>query len=233
MVDVDWCDIDHGVYLMSDAGRAKVLDLVNSAVDIVELSVKIASKMLWLVLPGSDRAFLVWDGVAWIPLDGLFTKYWKVEIRIGQHLIYAHPLLNQPIGDVVRSMIEPYNGVVNGSEEWYYRDFDGAIRKGKDCTPPRGYRRITDFAEDASIAMLIIGILWALNSAGLYDWSSKLISKAMTYLRNKKIMTRISNTLDITEEVKESVIESGTDIDTIKQQVQTLGRRVGVRLALR
>lgn len=229
---VDWCTINDGVYLLTEQEQAKVLDIVNSAVDVVELSVKIASKMLWLILPGSDRAFLVWDGVAWIPLNGLFTKYWKVEVRIGRNLIYSHALLKQPISDILKTAIEPFDSEAAGSRNWYYRDFDGVIRKGSECTPPRGYRQISDSAKDIGIALLIIGILAALNNAGLYDWSSKLLSKAMTFLRNKKIMTRITNTLDLTEEINTSVLETGTDVNALQTELNKMNKRIGVRLIM-
>jgi hypothetical protein len=230
---VDWCSKYDGVYLMNEEAQTKVLDLVNSAVDVVELSVKMASKMLWLIMPGSARAFLVWDGAVYIPLQGLFKKYWKLEVRIGRTIIYEHVLPHQPIGDIVRAAIEPFNADIAGSEDWYYRDFDGAIRMGKNCTPPRGYKQITDSASDLGILLLIIGILSVLNNAGLYDWSSKLLSKAMTYLRNKKIMSRISNTLDLTEDIKTGVDNMDADTEYIKEKVNTIGRNIGVRLAIR
>lgn len=233
MVTEDWCTINDGVYLLSDVGQQKVLDIVNSAVDVVELTVKVASRVLWLILPGSNRAFKVWDGEIWIPLQGLFIKYWAIQVTIGQLVIYKHAMPHRPIGDIMREMIAPYDAEIPGSRDWYYKDFDGTVRKGSECTPPRGYRQITDGANDLGIILIIIGILWALNSAGLYDWSSKLLSKAMTFIRNKRLNNRIATTLDLSEEIKERVVDMGTDVDVMNSVINDVGGKIGVRLVIR
>lgn len=152
---VTYADVNKGVPLCTQKQIIWILDALYTALLLGGLYMVYYGKVLNFIFP-SDLAICIWDG-AGVPDFRIPKKNYAWARYKINGIPYAVRLFNVALNDDWTKWLE-IKTYIPGSDEWYYRDSDGTVKKGKNCTVPRGYN-LVDVANDVFPILIIIAII--------------------------------------------------------------------------
>lgn len=171
---------------------------------------------------GLTLVILDGEGVAnfRIPISESEWKGCYFPVALGVQRYAAMRLLRDPA----------FEFIVPGSEGWSYMDYDGVVRLGSDCTPPRSTTD-TQVAYYANYTMFFAFVCDMLHRMGLVKTLVAWYQKAVLKASFKRIRTDISDVNDIVSEVRDILVEVSAETSASLSSTEFLNaiKKIGYR----
>jgi len=194
------CTVDDGTKLKTYDFLCDLMDALYKAMTLeVNVMAYLGHNDVYITFPSKHVVYLWKDGQ--VPDFRLQRKkFWAVKLTIFGAVGLIVPLPKIAIDPKIslwwnRALTLP------GSENWDYKDDDGVVKKGINCTEPRGYNLITDGLDDAGLILLflIICIIIGKLSINLLSRFIQSITNMRVINYEKDILGKVDKILSLLE----------------------------------
>lgn len=227
------CDIDHGVELQAaNYWRIILLNLRDALIAYQHLE-PVIIQTLSIVMPSSLALPLIVDGIVvdFIPEE---TRYWAWTAVYKGYSLGAIPLPRAELSDnFFQSVLAPINQPIEGSENNYFRDTDGIIKRGSDMSPIRYYHPLSDGAKDGGLIALVIGVAYLINKLGLVKIAIDFCQRVFSYIRTRKLRASVNETEENVMQLLENSETFSENLESINTGISGVRNAIGLRFTLR
>lgn len=236
-----WCSINDGVPLTLYDTVRNVVDKLYDAMVYAYAIGELHYKDLKIVFPSGLVIYIVQNWV--VPDFRLPQKlFWAIRFSVFGMPMYL-PLPKIPWKDIKTWLFRSLDISISGSEDWNFLDYDGVVRHGHDCTPPRTYKFLTDGTVDFGPFILGMTLAVVLYKLGLLQAAWHLVKSIWSFIVNyhhrhleRDIMEKLEklegSLVGQPAETNISLEEIGVKLRYIETELQSLITRVGIRYAL-
>lgn len=238
MVEIEWCSINSGVTYQWQINLERITQALYTAACATDMLCTYAGKTI-NILFDSGLALPVFDGTG-VP-DFVYhpVKVYCMGLRIKGFPPIHMCLPKKDLTGLITDFLGDNDFAVPGSDQYYYVDTDGAVKKGIDCLIPRSYYVFRDGLRDVKPLLLFFVILEIITKLGLFHLVTNFISAYFkTYVNRsiKKSLTEIEERIETLEETTErdrALVNSVLAMLTSEAaDILKLRKQLGVRLLL-
>lgn len=238
---VDWCSINDGTTYEWQRQLEKITQALYDAAVATDLACEFLGKRLdfqWT----SGLVFPIFDGSGVPNFVYHATKVWCVGWRLFGFEPVKILLPKKDLTGLITDLLVSIDFAIPGSNQWFYRDTDGVVKKGVDCLTPRSYWFFQNGIPDVKPFAMVGIVILIIKELGLLDLCVNFIKSYYSTRLNRRIKNSLDELKDDLEDLKDDVgiLPSDLDVSQIMSAVtenqanlNKLRKQVGVKLLLR
>lgn len=234
------CDYQHGTTI-------RAYDTIRFIVNSLRTAILESNEMLHLT---ADSVNLMLGRNLVIPLidEGEFViqelpemKFWALRISFDLPFFddtlpsITLPFWQEPLEDVWRAAVGPYDLYVDGSELWFYRAENGDILQGVEFDPVRKFGILGDGGPLLRDVGIVFAIVYLLSKLGLIKLIERFIDKVFIGYKNRKLvnsLNTIKKQLNNQQGTIDEILESCIDLSGVPTTLKEIKNMIGGRLRL-
>lgn len=225
-----FCSQNDGTTIIDQARWIRVLEQIRSYFLVIAPYLSLIVHNIFLKIPSSNLAVLVWDGST-VPALPVLTKFWAVRIASNLYpdVQITIPLPKATIYEMGQSVLNFIDIPWPGSENWYYYVEGEEPRLGTTFDPVKTFSVVRD-TTNLILPLLITGlVLYLLNKLGLFSAVSAII-RSMIDIRIKRKTAKILSKLEKGVGDIDAAISLITNTEVLNK-IKDLDSKIGLRLA--